>query len=92
MKKFLGIIVLGLCLVCNNSFADETQKSMNDYLNEGWILDEKVEVNDIHRLYTLRAAGDGGSWVIKVCQGVRHDATVDADRTHWIQIIVSRTH
>ena len=23
MKKFLGIIVLGLCLVCNNSFAKE---------------------------------------------------------------------
>jgi|ETN02SMinimDraft_2_1059926.scaffolds.fasta_scaffold68718_3 hypothetical protein len=70
MKKFLGIIVLGLCLVCNNSFADETQKSMNDYLNEGWILDEKVEVNDIHRLYTLRAAGDGGSWVIVLCHVV----------------------
>ena len=23
MQKFLGIIVLGLCLVCNNSFAKE---------------------------------------------------------------------
>ena len=44
MKKFLGTIVLGLCLVCNNSFADETQKSMNDYLNEGWILDGKEKV------------------------------------------------
>ena len=32
MKKFLAITVLGLCLICNNSFADETQKSMNDYI------------------------------------------------------------
>ena len=38
MKKFLAILVLCLCLVCKISFADETQKSMNDYLNEGWIL------------------------------------------------------
>ena len=44
MKKLLGSVVLGLCLVCKISFADETQKSMNDYLNEGWILDGKEKV------------------------------------------------
>ena len=67
MKKFLGIIVLGLCLVCNNSFADETQKSMNDYINEGWLQEGKVEVRGIHRLYTFFKLSDKGGMIFLLC-------------------------
>ena len=66
MKKLIAITVLGLCLICNNSFADETQKSMNDYINEGWLLEKgKVEVRGIHRLYTLwKRSGEGGIMIM----------------------------
>ena len=67
MKKFLGIIVLGLCLICNNSFADETQKSMNDYINEGWLQEGKVEVRGIHRLYTFFKLSDKGGMIFLLC-------------------------
>ena len=60
MKKLIAITVLGLCLICNNSFADETQKSMNDYISEGWIQQGEVEVRGIHRLYTLHKLSDKG--------------------------------
>ena len=42
---------------CNISFADETQKLMNDYINEGWMLVGKPEVNGKHRLYKKEEYG-----------------------------------
>ena len=56
MKKLLGIVVLGL-LLSGNAYAENlgTSKTVNDYVNEDYIIVSVESVSDGILAYTLRS-------------------------------------
>ena len=65
MKKILGIIVLGL-LLSGNTYAENlgTSKTVNDYVNDGYIIISVAAMDELTMAYTLRSNGKSKPLVV----------------------------